>query len=419
MQRGVATTIRPLGHIPMSSASGVATNEASHLARRDWTMEVESGEHRPLRRQMLFLYGTGLAIGLHLALIHLFLFRSVGAFFFFLGSTVVFSSATLVLWQWVLPRLSRLRAPSRLSAQLLISAVTFAVLSFMATEVNALLFGGHSLLQPYTGGDRTITIPAAALRRAPVIYSLIPIIPSALLCVVAFNLHWWRIFIMQGRERELRELAVSAQLAALRAQVNPHFLFNSLNSIAQLISTDPAKAEACVERLAAIFRSLLKRTQAEFVPLAEELEIAIAYLEIERARFGDDLVVSEDIDEHARALLLPGLILQPLVENAVQHGISKKIGGGSVVIRAAVENGTLQLTVHDTGVGIRAADSLFERGVGLRNVRDRLVKLYGPEYAPAISSANGEGTTVTLRIPVAVAARSASTSALVGGNGAR
>ena len=350
---------------------------------------------------MLFLYSTGLAIGLHLALIHLFLFRSVGAFFFFLVATLIFSTATLVLWQRVLPRLSGLRPLPRLTAQLLIAVVTFAALSFMATEVNGFLFGGHSLLRPYTGGDRIITIPAAALRRAPLIYSLIPIIPTALLCVVTFNLHWWRIFLMQGRERELRDLAVSAQLAALRAQVNPHFLFNSLNSIAQLISTDPAKAEACVERLAAIFRSLLKRTQGDFVPFAEELAIAEAYLEIERARFGDDLVVAAEIDERARSLLLPGLILQPLVENAVRHGISKKIGGGSVVIRAAVEDGTLRLAVCDTGVGIGAVHSVFDRGVGLRNVRDRMVKLYGPEYAPTISSINGEGTTVTLYIPVA------------------
>jgi signal transduction histidine kinase len=381
-------------------------------------MDVDGGERRPLRRQILFLYGTGLAIGLHLGLVHLFLFRSVGTFFFFLIATLVFSSVTLVLWQWVLPRLSALRPWARFSGQLLISLITFAALSFLATEVNAVLFGGHSLLRPYTGGDRTITIPAAALRHAPVIYSLIPILPTALLCVVAFNLHWWRIFILQGRERELRELAVSAQLAALRAQVNPHFFFNSLNSIAQLIATDPAKAEACVERLAAIFRYLLKRTQAEFVPLAEELEVAEAYLEIERARFGDDLVVTEEIDERARSLLLPGLILQPLVENAVQHGISKKIGGGAVLIRAAVDDGTLRLTVRDTGVGIDAADSMFDRGIGLRNVRDRLVKLYGPNYAPTIGSTNGVGTTVTLHIPVALGTPAASSRPGKPGSGA-
>jgi len=363
-------------------------------------MDVDRGERRPFRQHVLFLYGTGLAIGLHLALVHLFLWRRAGAFLFFLVATMVFSTATLVLWQSVLPRLSHRAFAPRLAWQLLISAVTFTGLSFLATELSALLLGGLSLLRPYTGGALTITIQPATLRHAPLIYSLIPIIPSAVLCVVGFNLHWQRISALQGRERELRELAVSAQLAALRAQVNPHFFFNSLNSIAQLISTDPAKAEACVERLAAIFRYMLTRTQAEFVPLAEELDVAEAYLDIERARFGEHLVVHEDIDEHARPLLLPGLILQPLIENAVKHGVSQKIGGGSVLIRAAVEDGSLNLTVRDTGVGIRSPETAFEHGVGLRNVRDRLVKLFGPEYAPSIRTAAGEGTTVTLRIPV-------------------
>jgi len=344
-----------------------------------------------------------MAIGLHLALIHLYLFRSIGVFFFFLVATLAFSTATLLLWRFVLPHFSRQRHFARLTWQLIVSLVTFSALSFLVTELNALLFGGHSFFHPYTGADVSFTISAATLRRAPVVYSLIPIIPTTVLCLISFNLHWWRIFVMQGRERELRELAVSAQLAALRAQVNPHFLFNSLNSIAQLISTDPVKAEACVERLADIFRYMLTRTQAEFVPLAEELEFAEAYLDIERARFGEDLVVTEEIDEQARSLLLPGLILQPLVENAVKHGISQKIGGGSVLIRAALEEDTLRLTVHDTGVGIRSRGSVFDRGVGLRNVRDRLVKLYGPEYAPAIQTGDGEGTTVTLRIPVALA----------------
>ena len=204
------------------------------------------------------------------------------------------------------------------------------------------------------GGAITVTFPADGGAPLPIIYPLIPIIPVTALCVVGFNLHWWRIRLMQGRERELRELAIAAQLAALRAQINPHFFFNSLNSIAQLIQTDPAKAEACVERLADIFRYLLSRTQAEFVPLADELKVAEAYLDIERARFGEDLIVKEEIDERARAVLMPGLMLQPLVENAVRHGISRKIGGGAVLIRAAIDDGNLQLTVSDTGVGIRA-----------------------------------------------------------------
>jgi signal transduction histidine kinase len=385
----------------MSPHSTVGT-ESSGSFPRDWAMEVSAGERRPLRQQVLFLYGTGIAIGLHLALIHLYLWRSVGAFFFFLVATLVFTTATLIMWQSVLPRFANRSPGSRLAFQLLISLLAFGVLSFATTEVNAFLFSGHSLLRPYTGGPLSITISSTTLRHAPIIYTLIPIIPTAVLCLVGFNLHWWRILVLQGRARELRELAVSAQLAALRAQVNPHFFFNSLNSIAQLISTEPVKAEACVERLAEIFRYMLTRTQAELVPLAEELEIAEAYLDIERARFGDDLVVTEEIDERARTLLLPGLILQPLVENAVKHGISQKIGGGTVSIRAAVEDAILRLTVHDTGIGICGRGSVFERGVGLRNVRDRLVKLYGPQYAPAIRTAAGEGTTVTLRIPMAL-----------------
>ena len=194
---------------------------------------------------------------------------------------------------------------------------------------------------------------------------------------------------------------MSAQLAALRAQVNPHFLFNSLNSIAQLIATDPAKAEACVERLGEIYRYLLHRAHADFVPLAEELSVAESYLEIERARFGDALTVEEQIDVRARGLLLPSLILQPLVENAVKHGISPKVGGGRVTIEAHVDDGDLRLAVRDTGVGVRDQQAMFEHGVGLRNVRDRLLRLYGADYAPQVVSRPGDGTTVTLRIPVA------------------
>jgi two-component system LytT family sensor kinase len=279
--------------------------------------------------------------------------------------------------------------------------VAFGILSWMATELNAALVGGSSvLLRPYRGGDIPITIPAEALRRAPLIYTLIPIVPTALLCVIGFNQHWRRILVLEGRERELRELAVSAQLAALRAQLNPHFFFNSLNSIAQLISTDPIKAEACVERLAEIFRYMLRRGHSEFVPLEEELRIAEAYLEIERARFGEDLSVEERIDPRARQILLPELILQPLVENAVKHGISRKIGGGRVRIEAGFENGDLYLTVADTGAGVQGGSNIFESGVGLKNVRDRLLRLFGPLYAPIVASEAGKGTTVTLRIPV-------------------
>lgn len=367
-------------------------------------MDIAAVDHRPLRRQALFVYGMALASGLHLALIHLHLWRSLPAFFFFLFTAFVYATVMLALWRWVLPRLPGTSSAGQTAWQAILSLVVFGALSFLATEVFGLLIDGRSLFRPYEGGDMTITIPAEQLYWGRFVYSLIPIVPAALLCVVSYNLHWWRIQVLQGRERELRQLATAAQLAALRAQVNPHFLFNSLNSIAQLISTDPEKAEACVERLAEVFRYMLRSSNAEFVPLSDELEVAEAYLAIEKARFGDRLQIEERIDDGVRCALLPGLILQPLVENAVKHGISRKVGGGSIVIEAKQDNGDLCLRVRDTGMGIRDRESIFERGVGLRSVRDRLVKLYGPRYAPTIDAGSGAGTTVTVRVPLAAPA---------------
>ena len=161
---------------------------------------------------------------------------------------------------------------------------------------------------------------------------------------------------LQTRERELAELAATAQLAALRAQINPHFLFNSLNSIAQLIHVDPDKAEACVERLAEIFRYILHRAEQEFVPLAEELQMASAYLDIERARFDERLRVETRVDPQSLRQLIPNLILQPLVENAVKHGLSRKLGSGHGVDRRhACDGELLTLTVGDDGLGMPRA----------------------------------------------------------------
>lgn len=353
------------------------------------------------RSQLILIYGMGLAIGLQSGLMNYALWRKLPSALFVVGASLLFATVLLVLWQRILPRFAHLPLGRRLAAQVACSTAAFGVLSIALMEVRAPLLGESSILFPYAGADVTITISAQAIRRAPLVFALIPILPVVLICVVGFHQHWWRIVRMQNRQEALRSLAVSAQLAALRAQVNPHFLFNSLNSIAQLIATDPRKAEACVERLAEIYRYLLHRAHADFVPLAEELSVAESYLEIERARFGDALSVEEHIDARARDLLLPSLILQPLVENAVKHGISPKVGGGRVTIEARIDDGDLRLAVRDTGVGLGNQGAIFEHGVGLRNVRDRLLRLYGADYAPEVVSRPGVGTTVTLRIPVA------------------
>jgi two-component sensor histidine kinase len=352
------------------------------------------------RSQLIFIYGMGLAIGLQTSLMAYAVSRKLAGAAFIVFASLLYSTLVMVLWQHVLPRFSRLSLGWRVAAQVALSTLAFAALSVALMELRAVLLGEPSLLSPYAGPDLTITIPAQAMRRAPLVFALIPILPVVLICVVGFHQHWWRIVRLKNRQEALRELAVSAQLAALRAQVNPHFLFNSLNSIAQLIATEPRKAEACVERLAEIYRYLLRRGHTDFVSLAEELSVAESYLEIERARFGDALRVEEHIDAGARHLLLPSLILQPLVENAVKHGISPKIGGGRVTIEARIDDGDLRLAVRDTGVGVGDQRAIYDRGLGLRNVRDRLLRLYGADYAPQVISQPGAGTTVTLRIPV-------------------
>jgi hypothetical protein len=183
------------------------------------------------------------------------------------------------------------------------------------------------------------------------------------------------------REKELKILAGKAELRALRAQINPHFLFNALNTIASLIEKDPARAEETVEMLADVFRYTLARSGSDFIPLSDELEFINAYLEIEKARFGRKLVVEMRIEPETQGIRIPSMLLQPLVENAVKHGIAPKLQGGKITISSNCDNGLLRLEVADTGVGFdsRSAGRLHNGGVGVRNVRDRLRNIYGSE----------------------------------------
>lgn len=363
--------------------------------------EIERRDRGEAYSQTLLILGTGLGLGLlNACSIYVFSGSAPTALYWF-ASTLVYSLVTLLLWTFVFPRFSTLAAPGRWLAQWSIALGCFAVLSLTVVEAYHSVFGlgRGSILFPYTGGDVALTIAAEDLRRGPWLFAILPIIPSAIICIVGFNQSWWRIFRLVGEQEQLRELALSAQLAALRAQLNPHFLFNSLNSIAELVRTDPERAEECIERLAEILRYVLRRTQIDLVPLAEELRIAQAYLEIEKARFGDALRVETHVDDAVRSVLLPGLLLQPLIENAVKHGISQKIGGGRIIIEAGMDNGDLRISVSDTGVGMASTATPFDRGVGLRNLRERLTRRYGPAYEPTIRSTAGEGTSITVRVP--------------------
>jgi signal transduction histidine kinase len=358
-----------------------------------------------VRNQLLIVYGFGGAVGLHLGLLHFFLRGSVQALASFLIGSTVFASANFCLWRWVFPRLPSESPLRRILWQATVSLGTITVVSFVTTELMSELFYGFSVLNPYRGGDREFVITAQTLAYAPLVYVLVPIIPVAMMAVLGYQRYWAPMVELELRAKELSELAASAQLAALRAQIHPHFFFNSLNSIAQLVSTDPRKAEACIERLAEVFRYLTRRAERDFVPLADELEISEAYLDIERARFGDNLAIERRVEAGALRQFIPNLILQPLVENAVRHGISRKVGPGRLTIEAALVDGHLVLRVSDDGIGM-SSDTLatvYERGLGLRNIRDRLARLYGVEVAPEITSAPGTGTTVVLRLPATAA----------------
>jgi two-component system LytT family sensor kinase len=210
------------------------------------------------------------------------------------------------------------------------------------------------------------------------------------------------------REEEVRKLAAEAELRALRAQINPHFLFNALTTIGYLIQTAPERALTTMMRLSGLLRSVL-RSSGQFATLGEELELIEAYLDIESARFEDRLQVRIDVPMDLRSLEIPALILQPLVENAIKHGIARSISGGEVRIGARLETAEwnsaeeiLILTVADTGAGAAEEDFLApgKRGVGLENV-ERRIHLHGGDSAVlSIQSFPGEGTVAEIRLPL-------------------
>ena len=207
----------------------------------------------------------------------------------------------------------------------------------------------------------------------------------------------------QLREARLLQLVTEAELKALRAQVNPHFLFNTLNTILDLISVEPRKAEEMTERLADVFRYLLARSDRTLIPVSEEFDFLRTYLEIEETRFGERLTVQISLDPSIANELVPPLILQPLVENAIKHGLWPKPSGGTLYIGALDDEGTVRLIVQDDGVGwpehSRGSNGGNQGGIGFKNVIDRLQILYGDRARLAVSGLPGQGTQITINIP--------------------
>ncbi|MBO0800759.1 MAG: histidine kinase, partial [Blastocatellia bacterium] len=213
------------------------------------------------------------------------------------------------------------------------------------------------------------------------------------------------------RERELmasnlETRLVEAQLDALRMQLHPHFLFNTLNSISVLMRRDIEAADRMLLQLSHLLRVTLARNAAHEIKLGQELEILERYLEIEQIRFQDRLTVRKEIDSTALDALVPQLFFQPLVENAIRHGIAERETGGVIVISAARQNGQngqnemLRLEVRDNGPGLSSSREDLIEGVGLSNTRSRLAYLYGSESRFAVGNAEGGGMIVSAAFPV-------------------
>jgi len=217
-----------------------------------------------------------------------------------------------------------------------------------------------------------------------------------------FVLGWHTVtFYRESRDRQIKAVQLEsllreAQLEALRSQLNPHFLFNSLHSIAELVHQNPKLAEQLIVRLGELLRQVLETAKQPELQLSEELEFIRGYLDIEQMRLGERLSVHWDVAPDALAVRVPSLVLQPLVENAIQHGIAATAAPGTLTVRAHRQDGFLNIEIADSGPGL-ATPALRPQGIGIANTRARLQRLYGDRHA--FELVHGAGLVVKLRIP--------------------
>jgi two-component system, LytTR family, sensor kinase len=203
-------------------------------------------------------------------------------------------------------------------------------------------------------------------------------------------------------ERELRASRAEARLAEtrlqlLKMQLHPHFLFNTLNAVSELVHENPAAADRMIAGLSHLLRETLDAGSVDLVPLSREIELLERYVEIQRARFGTRLDVSIDVEEPVRGALVPIFILQPLVENAIKHGLAAHIHAGRIAVRAARTAEQTIVEIEDDGPGVAAGD--IKDGVGLGNTRARLQEMFGSRHALDVTNAPGGGTLVRLSLP--------------------
>jgi sensor histidine kinase YesM len=208
----------------------------------------------------------------------------------------------------------------------------------------------------------------------------------------------------RNKELELAQVETqlsNARLNALRLQLQPHFLFNTLNTISSLMEINVNKAQKVVSRLGGLLRYVLDREERNCIPLREELEFVRNYLDIEQTRFHDRLTINYEVDPAASDIWVPHLILQPLVENAIKHGFSRRSGDGRIDVIARMLADKVELLIRDDGEGsAQSEEKLLQAGIGLSNVKKRLELLYGPAADFRIDTRPGEGFSVSIILPV-------------------
>jgi two-component system LytT family sensor kinase len=229
--------------------------------------------------------------------------------------------------------------------------------------------------------------------------------------VIGIELKIFNSVRIQIKLEEQERLLLHARMEALQNQINPHFLFNTLNSISSLVRFDPDTAREVISKLATILRRLLNTSDA-FTPLRDEFEFVDNYLDIEVVRFGrDKLRVVKELDAASLDVVVPSMLLQPLVENSIKHGLAPKVEGGSIYLRSRVTDSKLIIEVEDDGVGMGAAQlegssTWPGMGIGMANISERLQVLYGDTARMTIDSYEGKGTLIRIRLPLIESASS-------------
>jgi two-component system LytT family sensor kinase len=228
---------------------------------------------------------------------------------------------------------------------------------------------------------------------------------AGVIATLSIPIKIWNLTRIEMKLEEQDRLLLETRLDALQSQINPHFLFNTLNSVSSLVRFDPDRARELIVKLSKILRRLLGKHD-EFVQLREEIEFVDDYLDIEVVRFGrDKLRVYKHLNPDTLDVIIPSMLLQPLVENSIKHGLSPKVDGGSITLRSRLQDGKLMIQVEDDGVGMSAPPAVAAqagsgRGIGMVNVAERLHVLFGDDGKMTVQSRDGHGTLVMVELPV-------------------